>query len=319
MNNILHQNLLNELQKAFPKKKEMVNLLSELLLIEKGAVYRRIREEVPFTFNEVAIISKHLKISLDEMIGNYTNKYTPFQSILTDFISPQKEDINKLESHLKYLQSINNSGNSEIVSVNNILPHELFSEFQSLSQFYLFIWNFHHDINKAKPFNQIFISDEIKRYLKDYSLEMKKFNKTGFIFDSRVFIFFVNKIKYFNSIRMIEDEDIKKIKDDLLSLLDYIEKLTLTGYFNETGNPVNLYISDLEIAANYACIESDLISMCLVKIFLLSSVGSIDDCTFAKMKKWIQSLIKISTLITVTNEKQRVLYFEKQRKIVDEL
>jgi hypothetical protein len=118
---------------------------------------------------------------------------------------------------------------------------------------------------------------------------------------------------------MIEKSDILKIKEDLFSMLDYLEKIAITGQFIETGNAVNLYISDIDITAHYTYLEAKNMRCSMVKTFILSSVNSLDEQTFEKMKKWIHSLIKISTLITLTNEKQRVLYFEKQRKIVNEL
>jgi len=57
----------------------------------------------------------------------------------------------------------------------------------------------------------------------------------------------------------------------------------------------------------------------MIKAFILSYITSFDENTFEKMKHWIHALVKISTLITLTNEKQRVLFFERQRNIVNEL
>jgi len=319
MDNQLYQILLTEIQKAFPKKSVMVNTLADLLRIDKGAVYRRLRQEVPFTFSEIAFIAKYLRISLDSMIGIDMQRTIPFQSRLPNFISPQEEDYGILNFYVKLLQSINQVENSEVASIVNILPHELFGGFQYLFQFYLFIWNFHYNNDKVKPFNQITTSPGIDRFLKNFTMEMKKFKKTYFVFDSRVFRLFVNDIKYFHTIRLVEKEDIIKIKEDLFSMLDYLEKIAITGQFPETGNSISLYISDVEITTNYTYFESMNTHFSMVKIFFLSSVASMDEDIFDKMKKWIHSLIKISTLITLTNEKQRVLYFEQQRKIISEL
>ena len=319
MDNHLYQLFLTEIRKAFPKHSLMVNTLADILLIEKGAVYRRLRQDVPFTFNEIALIASHLKISLDSIIGVNTKKMIPFKSLLPNFISPQEADYKMIEYYIKFLQSMNQSENSEIASVVNMLPHELFSGFQYLFPFYLFIWNFLHNNDKPIPFNQISISPEMNRFLKEYAMEMMKFKKTSLIFDNRVFQLLIDDINYFYSIRLLGEEDILRIKEDLLSVLDYLEKIAVTGQFKETGNSINLYISDIDITTNYVYIESDDIHFSMVKMFLLSSVTSMDDHSFERMKKWIHSLIKISTLITLTNEKQRVIYFEKQRKIINEL
>jgi len=148
---------------------------------------------------------------------------------------------------------------------------------------------------------------------------MKNFTKTYYVLDSGMFQLFVNRVKYFHSIRLVEKESVLKIKEDLFSMLDYMEKIAITGQFKETGNAVSLYISDIDITTGYTYMEAKNVYFSLVKAFILSYVTSFDENTFEKMKKWIHSIIKISTLITLTNEKQRVLYFEKQRKIVNEL
>ena len=319
MENCLYQFLLTEIRRAFPKNSEMVNTLADILRIEKGAVYRRLRQEVPFTFNEIALIAKRLNISLDNMIGIEGEKSIPFQMHLPDFIFPQDADYNILNTYIAFLGSINQSKNSEVATASNALPYDLSFKFDNLILLYLFKWNFHYNSDKVMPYHQISIFPEMKQLMKEYTMEMKKFNKISYILDNRVFRLFVDDIYYFNSIRLIEKDDIQKIKEDLFSMLDYLEKMAVTGQFQETGNLVNLYISDIDITTSYTYLESENIHFSMIKTFILSSVNSMDENTFEKMKKWIQSLIKISTLITLTNERQRVLYFEKQRKIIDEL
>ena len=319
MENYFYQFFLTEIRKIFPKNSVMVNTLADILMIEKGAVYRRLRQDVPFTFNEIAIIAKHLKISLDNVIGVDTQKIIPFQSRLPDFVSPQEADYSMLDIYMKFLRSISESENSEAVSTFNVLPHDLFGEFRYIFMFYLFIWNFLYNKDSMKPFNQISTPPEMFQYLKKYTMIMKNFKKTNYIFDNKIFQLLVNEISFFYSIRLIEKDDVLKIKEDLFSILDYLEKMAITGQFNETGNSVNLYISDIDISTNYTYLESDNSHLSVVRMFLLSSVTSMDENIFEKMKKWLHALIKISTLITLTNEKQRVLYFEKQRKIVDGL
>ena len=319
MNNQAYQALLFEIQEAFPKKSLMVSTLVDILKIDKGAVYRRLREEVPFTFNEIITIAKHLKISLDNLIDVEKQHTIPFQLKLPDYTSPEDNDYYVFEVYIKYLRSFNQSENSETVSVTNVFLHDLSYEFHSLYLFDLFKWNFHRNDDKVKSYHQISVSPKMKRILMEFSMEMKNFNKTCYIFDSKIFRLLVNDIQYFNSIRLIKKEDILKLKEELLSVLDYLEKIAITGQFKETGKAVSLYISDIDIVTNYTYLEAENIYSCMVKTFILSAFSSLNEKTFDLMKKWVRSLIKVSTLITLTNEKQRVLYFEKQRKIIDEL
>ena len=319
MDNILYQALLDEIQKVFTKKSIMVNTLSDILRIEKGAVYRRLRQDVPFTFNEIAVISRQLNISLDKLIGMEKDKSVLFQLQFMNFVNPQETDYYLLNIYNKFLQSFNGSDNSERASVFNVLPHDLFYGFNYLLRFYLFVWNYHSAKNKSKNYNQIMISPDMNNLFNDYMMEMKNFNKTYFVFDGGIFRFFVDRVNYFNSIRLIEKEDVLKIKEDLHSMLDYMERMAITGQFKETGNAVSIYISDIDITTGYTYFETKDMRLSMIKAFILSYVTTFDEDAFEKTKKWIHALIKISTLITLTNEKQRVLFFEKQRITVNEL
>jgi len=319
MNDQLYQALIAEIRKIFPKKSVMINTLADILRIERGAVYRRIRQEVPFTFHEIAVIAKCMNISLDSLVGIEETKTVPFQLRFPNYVSPQDEDYTILDRYTKLLRSVTRLENSEIASVSNVLPHDLFTEFNNLLLFYLFLWNYHYNNGKMEPFHHISILPKIDRLLKEYMTEMKNFNKTSFVFDGNMFQHLVEHVNYFNSIRLIERDDVLKIKDDLFSMLDYLEKIAITGQFKETGHSVNLYISDVDISTSYTYLGANNIHYSMVKAFITSYITSYDENTFEKMKNWIHSLIKISTLITLTNEKQRVLYFEKQRKIINEL
>ncbi|MCL1934537.1 MAG: hypothetical protein FWF53_12085 [Candidatus Azobacteroides sp.] len=320
MNNLAYQTFLTEVQKAFSKKSIMIDTLADILRIEKGAVYRRIRQEVPFTFNEITVIAKYLGFSLDSIIGiEGGTKSVPFQLRLPDFISPEEVDYYILKAYIEFLQSLNQSESSEAAVVSNMLPHDLFGGYNHLLLFYLFIWNYVYTDNKMMSFHHISSTPEMIGLLNEFMMESKKFGKTSYIFDNKAFRIFVDRVNYFHAIRAIEKKDVSIIKEELLSLLDYLEDMAITGQFKETGKAVNLYIADIDISACYSYMETPNTHFSLMKAFLLSYVTSFDEDTFQRMKNCIQSLIKISTLITLTNEKQRVLYFEKQRKIVNEL
>jgi len=319
MNDQIYQALITEIQKKFSKNSVMVGALADILRIEKGAVYRRLRQEVPFTFDEIVNIAKNLNISLDNLAGIKNNKNALFQLQLQNFISPQESDYYSFNSYIKFLRSLNKSDDSETASISNVLPHDLLYGFDHLLKFYLFGWNYHSSADKAKQFHQISITPELSKFFNEYTLEMKNFKKTCYVFDNRVFRFFVDRISYFHSIRLIEKEDVLKIKEDLSSLMDYIEKMALTGQFKETGNAVNIYISDIDINACYTYFESKDIHLSMIRAFILSYITTFDEETFERTKGAINAIIKFSTLITLTNEKQRVLFFEKHRNILNKL
>jgi hypothetical protein len=314
----LYEALTTEIKKKFFKNSQLVNSLVETLFIEKEAVYRRLRGEVPFTFSEIATITKNLGISLDTIIGIEIQKSRPFQLKLMNFVSPKEIDYYLLESFFDFLHQSGEMENSEMGVVTNVLPQDLFSGFYYLTKFNLFHWNYHHS-RTAKTFHDLIVPEKMMEAFRKQFVVLKNISKTHYVFDNQVFQHFTNDIKYFNSIRLIEKEDMIVIKEELIQFLDYLENLSINGKFQETGNIAYLYISDIDVTTNYCYIEAGDAKLSLVRTFLLTSVVSTDEPSFESMKNWIQSFIKISNLITVAGEKQRILYFEKQRKIINEL
>jgi hypothetical protein len=139
------------------------------------------------------------------------------------------------------------------------------------------------------------------------------------VWDNLIFRYLVTDIQFFSTINLISNDDIQQIKEDLLALLDYIEQIAETGCVEETGTPVSFYISDINLDADYSYVQINDFCMSHVRTFILNSVASTDQSSFGKMKDWIDSLKKSSTLISKSGVKYRAEFFEKQRKIISEL
>ena len=67
-----NKELIDAVMQCLPEGKKgnsLVNLIADVLDMGKESVYRRLRGEVLFTFQEVARLSQGLNISLDNLIG----------------------------------------------------------------------------------------------------------------------------------------------------------------------------------------------------------------------------------------------------------
>ena len=56
-NDLLYENLVTAIKDKFPGRGVLTNKLADLLMLEKEAVYRRLRGDVPFTIFEIATIA----------------------------------------------------------------------------------------------------------------------------------------------------------------------------------------------------------------------------------------------------------------------
>ena len=69
--NYIVTNLIDEMKERMPHGQNLANYLADTLCMGKESVYRRLRGEVAFTFDEIAMISCNFGISIDQIIGNH--------------------------------------------------------------------------------------------------------------------------------------------------------------------------------------------------------------------------------------------------------
>jgi len=140
-----------------------------------------------------------------------------------------------------------------------------------------------------------------------------------YIFDEMIFNNIIRDINFFSSIRLIEQEEIQIIKKELVQLIDFMEELATLGKYKDTGNEVSFYISGVAIDTNHSCLEATGYHISLVRTLILNGAATTDESTFSHIKQWFLSLKRISTLISLSGEKQRINFFKKQREMVASL
>ena len=317
----LYQNLLIQLRNRIPQNSKLVTKLVEILSLERMAVYRRLRQEVPFTFEEVIIIAKEFNISLDSMLGVDARTTLPFRFQSHENENPVEIDYSMLEEYLQAIKDVASDSSGEISSVTNLLPQLFYTGFKYIYHFYYFKWRYYTLPSvKTKSYHEIILPDRLIQIVDDLFINFKKIKTNFFILDNLIFQNFVNDVAYFNSIRLIRDEDIIHIKDELFRFIDYMETIAINGYVDKPSNKVFIYISETSIDTSYTCIDSkSSFRFALIWSFIFNSILSYDEDTLTMMKNRIHTIIRTSTLLSVTGEKHRTQYFDAQRKIVEQL
>ena len=316
----LHHNLLEALEKKIPDKSELIAMLIEILFMEKGAIYRRLRGEVPFSFYEVVNIVEKLDISLNSLIQPNSVQTNRFELNLIDYANMRDREYKQWEDYIALIRLAKSDPYSQIAESSNVLPLSIYAGFDSLSRYFLFKDQYLLSGTESRTsFSNVDFSERLHRIYQSYFNESRHFAKTLYICDYLIFEYMATDIRFFSGINLISGKDVRQIKADLFALLDYIEQIALTGCFEETGNPVSFYISDITLDADYSYVQFYDTHISLVRTFILNSVVSTDKTSFEKIKNWIQSLKKSSTLITQSGAVFRADFFERQRGIVAKL
>ncbi len=314
---MLYDNLIKIIKEKIPQRGELTNQLVDMLFIEKEAVYRRLRGEVPFTFSEVVTIAKELNISLDNLLGSNSRKSHPFLLQMTDLINPTELDFSNYDKFMSQLDQAIEDTHSEIAFVSSILPLYLIAGYKHIYKFYLLKWAYQFGRpGSIKCYSDIAVSERQQMFNENYFEKIRKVNYTYFICDELLFYYLVNDIKYFTNIQLITEEDSKLLKKEMLMCISDLEKMAERGTF-ESGKPVHIYVSNLHFESVYTYFESTNYKLTLMKIFTLNEIYSTEEEVFNKAKTWIQALKRTSTMISESGEMQRLAFFNKQREFVE--
>lgn len=316
----LNADLIRALKLRFSNRKALTCALVSMLHIEKEAVYRRLRREVPFTLAEAATISSKLGISLDYLAGCNSGTGKPFQLALTEHENPLTEDFSMLQGLTTLIRRAKGKHEIEAGLATNVLPQSVFLNYEYITRFYLFKWLYLYD-NKdtAKPFSEVYPSKKLKQVYRDYAEESRYIDRTTFILDPLVIQYLVNDIRFFSDIRLISPEDVQHLKNDISLILDNLESVAGRGKEEGAVKKVNIYISNINFDTSYSFAQTENISISLIAAFMLNTVVSFEESSFNRIKTWIHSLKRLSTLISESGEIQRIRFFEQQREILDTL
>lgn len=313
----IYNRFLKEIEKQLPQKAKRTSVLADILSIEKEAVYRRLRGEVPFTFNEIILLSNKFNISIDNIIGITSEKSRPLQFKMADYVDAFDIDYKMIEEYIDVLET-SKAENSEIIEATNLIPQAIVFKYDLLSKFYLFKWDYHYN-QSFLTFDSFQLSKKLITLMSRISSSSKKCYNTTYILDPLIINYLTTDIRCAYSMHLISDANLKIIKQELHSMVNYIELIAQKGVFTETNQNINIYISSINLDTSYTYIQTPMHSLSMVKAFILSAMASFDKKTMDKTKTWIQSLKRTSTLISITGEKQRISFCNKQRKLIDQL
>ena len=317
--NLYYQEFLAILQDKISNRTTLVNTITDILAIDKDAVYRRLRGEVNFSFAEMAVIAKGMGISLDKIVGIETTQSKPSQINITRHVNPTEIDYEMFENFVNTLKSIKDEPNTKLMESANIIPNYLFYDYENITRFVLFNWNQASSYGKSLPFHKIIIPERLRVLQKACSEYARHIKSTVFVLDYMIFQRMVANIKYYTKVHLIPEDEALLIKTDLLNLLDNLENIAVNGKYEDTGNEVSLFASDITIATNYSLIESKNLRISLLRTYLLNASVALGDEVFNETRAWIRAVLRMSTLISVTGEKVRAEFFDTQRKIIDTL
>jgi len=313
----LHEAFVKAMEKEIPKKTKLADFVADSLCIEKETAYRRLRGEVQFSLREAGILATQLNISLDNLIND-----DPENLVLglPKYHLTGIYDRQHLEDILDYLHEFTEEPGCEFGMALSGIPFSLFLQYKFLARFYRLKYANHTANLPARiPYEKIEESDAKIEYREELYLLFRQIPNTFYVWDRQIIQLLVNDIKYAASVRLMKDCEVAELKKEIYRFLDDLEQVAIKGIFPETGNKIELYISDAHIDVSYAYMCSEKRQASMLSAFIIFNSTSLEKETFLKVNNWVKSLKRFSTLVSGIGERERILFFEEQREIVDTL
>ena len=316
---------LKQIKNQLPSHLALVDAIAEQLNLSNDSAYRRIRGEKHLTFDEIQILAAYFKISLDS-----------FLHLQNDALIFWGKNINREQFDFEnYLQGIVNqlgffmpAKEKQMYSLNKDIPIFHHFMFPELAAFKCYFWS-RYDLDYPK-FNkgQFLIDDFIDifnktgRKISDLYLQIPSVE----IWNMDCINTTIRQIDYYRETRIFKSqEDIKTVYNCLEKLVDHIELQVECGYKFPYQKPqqenkvkYGFYINDFFLGDNTTLVEIDgqrlvFISHNVINYMMTKNTEFID-YTFETLR----ILLKKSTLISETSEKDRQLFFERLRERIDE-
>jgi hypothetical protein len=317
--------LIKTLEELCPPNISLVDVLSDILGISKDSAYRRMRCETSFTLEELASITAHFKVSLDNIVSlNTDNVLFNYNSIRN--IDEFKNYIHDITEDLRTLAKYKDI---KIIYAAQDIP--LFHNFRSelLSKFKLFYWL--RSIVSSEEFqNKKFTEDLITKDLVEDSLEL--YNCYAKVPSDEIWTE-ITPVSLFKQVDFCWSSGLFTSKEQALRVCDEIEMEFKTvehqasnGYKTDSkGNPMsmeknfNLYWSEIEIGNN--CILTSINNHKTVYLAYntFNKITTTDQNYCNDIYNWLMTLIRKSTPISEVSEKHRYQFFKKLNKGLEEI
>lgn len=295
-------------------------MLSQTLHVGREAAYRRLRGEVPFSFGEAAALSSRLNFSLDGAAGAVKAGNVHFRLKLANLQSPLETYDELLRRETRFYNEIACDSTARIATATNSIPAEFYLRYPTMTRFKLYKWLYLHDMTgvSERTFEEFALPERLSRSCREYVAGSELVPATYYVFDESCFRHWINAIKAFHAMLLISAQSVRKLREEMLLLVDRMERIAACGAF-DNGNKVFFYLSGVDVESTCCYVSTARRKVAGIGLFSLNGLSTDDEAMYEHIRQWIGTQTRFSTLISRSGELQRIHFFRRQRKIIGEL
>lgn len=318
----LHDAFIGALYEKIPRRVELVTRVADILRLEKESVYRRLAGKVNFSIREMGILARKLNMSLDSLVfAREERLWIPFVPVTPSKFHSLDSFCDMIDFNLQRIREIARNESGAAGSVYNSLPMEFFVMSPLLMKFMFFKWG--NYFVRSEQFND-FSTWELPAQLA--AIPAKYNDLCGFrdafcIWDNSLIWTLVREIDNFYRMHVLSAVQKNEIKEELKNLLLKIEQALNGTYVPDIPllSEMDFYVSSLNIGLTSCYYTSGDRNFALLQTNFSFSRIENSGARFDRIREWIDSFRKISTLLSGSGRMERRLFFESQHRIIDQV
>ena len=313
----VQKRFFRELKSKLPANLSLANIVADELNISIDSAYRRIRGESDLSLSEFDILSSKYGISTDAVLTK------PLSNISFSYRSIKPEGFtfqSYFDSLNDEIKSLNQLGVIEIIYAALDLPMFYYWFFPKLAAFKLFFWKrnvFNFPNNNDEPFSFDLVSEAdldhslmmLKSYLKVPTIELwseETINST------------LRQVNFFNEIGLFQKrQDVIDILNDIKKVLNHIQKQAEFGFkfFPGIEEPIGdsdnfkIYHNEITLSENVVLLKLKNSNRVHLGHNVLNILTTNNEHFFQDSLQFIEKVMKNSTLISISAEKERKRFF----------
>lgn len=308
--------LFQRIKEMLPQHVSMVDAVSEILHVSSDSAYRRIRGETPLVLEEAKQLCDHFHLSLDQLLS-LKSGFTLFQTERIHYKSYTFE--NFLTGILQQLQQLNSFMKKEIIYLSKDLP--FFHNFliEPLFAFHYFFWTksiLRHPDFENRRFTLDCLTPEIKKLGVDIVQAYNSIPSTE-IWNTECVNSIIFQVEYYREAGYFSSPaDIKTVYDAAEETIYHLKDQAEYGCkFLPGENPqmkrsnFKFFYNRITLGDNTIMAVTDSFKTVFLNFDVLNYMVTRDEKFCNDTYENLQALIRRSSLISNTSEKQRNIFF----------
>ena len=314
--------LFQTIKTKLPSNISFVHDLSELLEISYDSAYRRIRGEKELSLEELRSICHHYNISVDALFHFQSNQVI-FNSLALGEDGFTME--NWLISLLGGVKMVFESREREIIYAAKDLPVFYYFEWPEIAAFKLYFWQ--KTLLPSSEYENRQFSFDVDKHLFEIGHQMLSYYiriPTIEIWSEATIASILRQIEYcWVSGLFANLEDVYKLCDAMDSWLNHVERQAECSFQYRLGTPAQgvensykLYINEVLVSDNTILVTMNGQKTSYYTYNVINQLITTHPAFCNQVDRTLRNLMKKSTLVSGTSEKERYRFFNGLREKV---